>query len=66
MAIRTAEDFYRAVRLLRETQKYCEKNPSPLARNTVRRQEADVDRFIRERDRRLADQKQEVLIGGGG
>jgi hypothetical protein len=63
MAIRTAEDFYRAVKAMREVQKYYFKNKSPLALNTARLHEKEIDRFIEEREQRLADQKQGVLIG---
>jgi hypothetical protein len=65
MAIRTAEDFYRAVRVMREAQKYYDKTRLPMARGTARLHEDEIDRFIRERDKRLAEQKQGTLIGGG-
>ncbi|MDR1373498.1 MAG: hypothetical protein LBJ24_00850 [Treponema sp.] len=65
MAIKTAEDFYRAVRLMRETQKEYFKSRSPLVMRLAQKQEAEIDGFIRERDQRIADQKQGVLIGGG-
>jgi hypothetical protein len=64
MAIRTSEDFYQAVRVMRETQKEYFKGRSPLILRLSKKQEAEIDRFIRERDRRLADQKQGVLFGG--
>jgi hypothetical protein len=64
MAIRTAEDFYRAVKAMREAQKYHAKNNSPIAGGTAARYEAEIDGFIKERERRLADQKQGTLIGG--
>jgi hypothetical protein len=66
MAIRTSEDFYSAVKLMREAQKYYDRTNSPMAKNTARRQEGEVDRFIMERDRRLEDRKQGKLIEGDG
>ena len=65
MAIRTAEDFYKAVSVMRRAQKLFRKLNSPMAMRLARRREAEIDRFIKERDRRLADQKQRPLIGGG-
>jgi hypothetical protein len=63
MAIRTAEDFYRAVILMRETQKEYFRGHSPMFMRLARRQEAEIDRFIEEREQRLADQKQMTLLG---
>ncbi|MDR1575192.1 MAG: hypothetical protein LBS37_04225 [Treponema sp.] len=64
MAIVTAEDFYQAVRVMREAQKYYFETKSPMALNTAKRREDEVDRFIKSRERRLADRKQGKLIGG--
>jgi hypothetical protein len=64
MAIRTAEDFFRAVKVMRETQREYFKGRSPLIMRLAKRQEAEIDRFIKEREQRLADQRQGVLIGG--
>jgi hypothetical protein len=66
MAIQTAEDFYRAVRTMRQTQKEYFKGRSPIIMRLAQRQEAEIDRFIEEREQRLADQKQKTLIGGEG
>jgi hypothetical protein len=65
MAIRTSEDFYRAVSIMRQTQKEYFRGRSPIIMRLAQRQEAEVDQFIKERDQRLADQRQGVLIGGG-
>jgi hypothetical protein len=64
MAIRTSEDFYRAVSIMRQTQKEYFKRRSPITMRLAQRQEAEIDRFIEERDRRLADHKQGALFGG--
>jgi hypothetical protein len=66
MAIRTVEDFYRAVRRMRAAQTESARTRSCIDRNAARRREAEVDRFIEGREWRLADQKQGVLLGGGG
>ena len=64
MAIQTAEDFYRAVKLMREAQKFHRETNSFSASNTAKRHEAEVDRFIKERDERLAEKKQGNLFKG--
>ena len=66
MAIRTAEDFYRAVSVMRQTQKEYFRGRSSIIMRLAQRQEAEIDRFIKGRDQRLADQKQRPLIGGEG
>ena len=65
MAIRTAEDFYRAVSVMRQAQKLFRKLNSPMALRIAIRHEAGVDRFIAKQERRLADGKQERIFGGG-
>jgi hypothetical protein len=66
MEIRTAEDFYKAVKLMREKQKEYVRTRVFIAQNAARRQEAEIDRFIEEREQRIADRKQGALIGEGG
>jgi hypothetical protein len=51
---------------MRETQKEYFRGRSLIIMHLARRQEAEIDRFIAERDQRLADQKQGALFGGGG
>ena len=65
MAIRTAEDFYKAVRMMRDAQKHYFKTKSPMALGTAKLHEEEIDRFITERDRRLEDQEQGKPFGGG-
>jgi hypothetical protein len=65
MAVRTAEDFYRAVKMMREAQKHYSGIRSPMALGTAKLHEGEIDRFIEERDRRLEDRKQGKLFGGG-
>jgi hypothetical protein len=50
--------------MMREAQKHYFKTKSPMALGTAKLHEDEVDRFIRERDQRLADQKQGALFGG--
>jgi hypothetical protein len=64
MEIRTAEDFYRAVKVMRERQKEYVKTRCFTDHNAARKQEAEIDRFIGEREQRLADGKQGMLTGG--
>ncbi|MDR2185427.1 MAG: hypothetical protein LBO80_07165 [Treponema sp.] len=65
MTIRTAEDFYRAVKIMRETQQEYVRGRSPMVMRLAQRQAAEIDKFIADRERRLADAKQGALIGGG-